>query len=61
MLTIVGQTVGEAMQELSRLNEEIGALHTELADVDKAVLEFGLPVAEKVEAELQTELDEVQK
>ena len=49
------------MQELSKLNEEIGAIHTELADVDKAILEHGLPVAEKVEAELETELDEVQK
>ena len=61
MLTIVGQTVGEAMQELSKLNEEIGTLHTELAEVDKAILEHGLPIAEKVEAELETELDEVQK
>jgi len=61
MLTIVGQTVGEAMQELSKLNEEIGAMHTELADIDKAILEHGLPVAEKVEAELEIELDEVQK
>ena len=61
MLTIVGQTVGEAMQELSKLNEEIGEIHTELAEVDKAILEYGLPVAEKVEAELETELDEVQK
>ncbi|MDB9800912.1 hypothetical protein OAB94_00880 [Flavobacteriaceae bacterium] len=52
MLTMVGQTVGEAMQELSALNETIKAAHTELAEAEKAVREFGLEV-EKVEATLE--------
>lgn len=60
MLTHVGQTVGEAMQALSALNEEINVAHGELAEVDKQVREFGIP-AEKVEAELETEMNEVQK
>ena len=60
MLTHVGQTVGEAMQELSTLNEDINAAHAELANVDKEIREFGVPT-ERVEAELETEMDEVQK
>lgn len=52
MLTMVGQTVGEAMQELSTLNETIKTLHTELAEAERAVREFGLDV-EKVEATLE--------
>lgn len=52
MLTMVGQTVGEAMQELSTLNETIKTAHTELAEAEKAVREFGLEV-EKVEATLE--------
>lgn len=52
MLTMVGKTVGEAMQELSALNETIKTAHAELAVAEKAVREFGLTV-EKVEATLE--------
>lgn len=52
MLTMVGKTVGEAMQELSALNETIKAAHAELEVAERAVREFGLNV-EKVEATLE--------
>jgi len=60
MLTMVGKTVGEAMQDLGVLNEEISTAHAELAEIDKKIREFDVPT-EKVEAELETTMDEVQK
>jgi DNA repair ATPase RecN len=53
MLTMVGQSVGEAMQELSTMNDNINEAHTKLATLEKEIKEFGTPV-EKLEPELET-------
>jgi hypothetical protein len=52
MLTQVGQTVGEAMEELATMNAEINALHTELQEIETELKnEANKP--EEVEPELE--------
>lgn len=56
MLTHVGETVSNAMQQLASLNQEIADLHKELAE-----LEAEIQGAEEVEAEVEPALDETSK
>jgi len=52
MLTQVGQTVGEAMEELATMNAEINTLHTELQEIETELKnEANKP--EEVEPELE--------
>lgn len=51
MLTQVGQTVGEAMEELAANNSEINSLHTQLSEIEDQIKAEN---AESVEPELET-------
>lgn len=51
MLTQVGQTVGEAMEELAANNSEINSLHTQLSEIEEQIKAEN---AESVEPELET-------
>lgn len=49
MLTHVGETVSNAMQELAELNTEISEVHAKLAELDATI------VTEQIDAELEEE------
>ena len=51
LLTNIGAQISEAMKLMAEENRKIQALHGELADLDKRIVEFGTPV----EAELVNE------
>ena len=56
MLTHVGETVSNAMQQLAALNQEIADLHKEIAEVEAQI-----QGAEDVEAEVEPVAHETSK
>ena len=48
LLTNIGAQISAAMQEMTEENKKIQALHAELGDLDKKILEFGIPVEQPV-------------
>jgi predicted nucleic acid-binding Zn-ribbon protein len=44
LLTNIGSQISAAMHEMTEENKKIQALHAELGDLDKKIIEFGLPV-----------------
>lgn len=60
MLTNIGQTVGEAMQELTQLNSDINDSHSQLSELEQMMLVYGADatdadIPQEVEAELEAE------
>lgn len=59
MLTLVGETVSEAMQSLGEMNQEIQQLHAELSELDAQIDELERAEnTETVEAELEVTSEE---
>ena len=48
LLTNIGAQISAAMQEMTEENKKIQALHAELGDLDKKIIEFGVPAEKPV-------------
>ena len=48
LLTNIGAQISAAMQEMTEENKKIQALHAELGDLDKKIIEFGTPAEKPV-------------